>query len=256
MSGDNNGKDPPKPRHLHSVSGNGAGPSSPAVIKRLPPEQEKILFMKSNHIEWTPFAKSLGLNPRVEKPLDEFKEWSYEKRMIIAREQSEEVGESLFKHRARWHADVLKTLTEYPETADAMMAILKKRANDIVKTINDDNKKMVQAAQSGEAFVSEFSKIKTSELTSLAAGMKLTTEFKHKSLMLDNWSLKDAEMFTDPKQFETQKAEDHGWKLEIVGQNGPIDGLQLRDMMTQYYDNKPAKAEGEIIDVEPPLETT
>lgn len=249
-----NGDDEKPKRHLHSV-GSSEG-QQPQPIKRFPKDQEKILYMKSNHIEWTPFAKSLGLNPRIEKPHDEFKDWATEKRLIIAREQSEEVGESLFKHRASWHADVLKTLKEYPETADAVMAILKKRTNDIIQTIGDDNKRRVEYANSGrlEEYRSDFSKIKTSELTSLALGMKVTTEFKHKALMLDNWSVKDAELFTDPRQFETQTTEDQGWKLEVVGQSGPMDALALRDMMAGFYDNKAIA--GQVIDVEPPLETT
>jgi len=242
-------------RHLHSV-GSGSQGQENQPIKRFPKEQEKILYMKSNHIEWTPFAKSMGLNPRIEKPHDEFRDWATEKRLIIAREQSEEVGESLFKHRASWHADVLKTLREYPETADAVMAILKKRTNDIIQTIGDDNKRRVEYANQGklEDFVPAFSKIKTSELTSLAVGMKVTTEFKHKALMLDNWSVKDAELFTDPKQFETETAEDQGWKLEVLGQSGPMDAMALRDIMAGFYDNKPV--DGTVIDVESPLETT
>jgi hypothetical protein len=250
MSGDD-GKNPPKPpRHLHSVD-------APSPIKRFPPEQEKILFFKSNHVEWTPFAKSMGLNPRVEKPHEDFKNWAEEKRLIIAREQAEEVGESLFKHRASWHNDVLRTLKEYPEAADAVMAILKKRTNDIVQTINDDSKRRIEYANTGrlDDYVADFTKIKTSELTSLAVGMKVTTELKHKALMLDHWNIKEAELFTDPRQFETQKAEDQGWRLEILGQDGPMDALALRAMVAGYYDNKPVDGgEGQTIDI--PLETT
>lgn len=218
---------------------------------KISPEQAKQLFMASPHLEWTTWAKSMGWRPST-RSYEEFPDWQKEKRDILAREQAESIAEALFSHRGRWHADVLKTLKEYPEAPDAMMGIFKKRINDIIGKINDDERAKAMAAQTGESYDSKFDQIKTSELTSIAAGLRLVTEAKHKALLIDGWNIKGAESFTDPKRFEAPKMEDQQWTVQLIG-GEKLDDKAMQKMMKQYYD----VPGGEIIDASGDgLETT
>ncbi len=224
---------PPPPQNRFRVvrSDANATPSS---------DQIRQLYMASPHIEWTPFAVSMGwksLDSRHGLPIDE---WIQQKRDVFAREQAETIAEAVFHHRSRWHQDVLKTLREYPEANDAMLGILKKRLNDIIATINDDARGAVMAAQSGAAFRSQFQAIKTGELLALAASIKVCTESKHKALMINEWSFKVAESFADPKQFarESDRVADSEWKLEVIGGEA-ITNRQMQEFLGNYYD-KPA----------------
>lgn len=246
MSDDKTG-DGDRPR-LHVVR-EGQTKNNPAKIS---PEQAKQLFMASPHLEWTTWARSMGWRTTT-RPYDEFRDWQREKRDILAREQAESIAEALFSHRGRWHADVLKTLKEYPEASDAMMGIFKKRINDIIATINEDERQKTLAAQSGSKYESEFQKIDTGELARLAAGIKIATEAKHKALMLDSWNIRVAESFTDPKQFEAPNLEDQAWRVQLI--NGQqLDERSMQTLMKTYYD----QPGGEVIDATPSdgLETT
>ena len=210
--------------------------AKPKPLALVSAETAKQLFMASPHLEWTTWAKSMNWG-RLRRPAmyDDFPEWQKEKREILAREQAESISEALFSHQGRWHADVLKTMKEYPEAPDALLLIMKKRISDIVSTINEDERVKARAQHTGEEFVSKFSEIKTSELTSLALGIKVVTEAKHKALMIDSWSLRVAETFTDPSRYEAPKAEDQQWRVKLT--NGrELDDASMQKLMTSYYD--------------------
>lgn len=234
MSG---GKEPPdeggeKKKSLRLIKPGETAPSAKPT-----PETIKQLYMASNHIEWTPFAKSMGwksLSSRVGLPTEE---WVKQKKEIFAREQAETIAEAVFEHRARWHTDVLKTLKEYPEANDAMMGILKKRLNDIIATINDDENQRVMAAQTGQTAINNFAKIKTGELSSLAVAIKVCTEAKHKSLMIDNWSFAVAEQYSDPQQFrnEEEKRTNTEWTVKIRGGEN-LTSKEMGKFIGDWYD--------------------
>jgi hypothetical protein len=221
----------PSQHHLRIVrDGDDNNHRSPKIS----PEQAKSMFMASPHLEWSTWAKSMGWRTSTPK-YPNFSDWQREKRDILARDQAESISEALFSHRGRWHADVLKTLKEYPEAPDAMMGIFKKRINDIIQTINEDERHRALAAQTGEQFVSNFAKIETAELRNIAAGLKLVTEAKHKALMIDGWNIKVAESFTDPAQFEAPNLENQQWKVQLLGGH-EIDENGMKQLMKSYYD--------------------
>lgn len=202
---------------------------SPATIKQL--------YMKSSSIEWSTFAKSMGWNSLDSRHGMPVSDWIEEKRNIIAREEAEKIAEAVFQHKSRWHSDVLKTLKEYPEANDAMLGILKKRLNDIIGTINIDNQRGALAKQTGENYQPEFEKIKTNDLMSLAAAIKICTESKHKALMINDWSFKVAESYSDPKQFGTteQKIANMEWKVTVMGGEN-LTSAQMQKFLGDYYD--------------------
>lgn len=236
MSDDNDDEKQRPIRNLHIVRDAEGRPKVSALLSQ---EQAKAMFMASQHLEWYPWAKSMGWRPEIERArYPDFPEWAKEKRETIARNQSEEIAEALFSHRPRWHADVLKTMKEYPEVADNMMAIIKKRMNDVIVMINEDEKARVQHVQAQKTgpFIGSFlTHFDNSELVKLSTAIRIVTDAKHKALMTDKWSAAGAEKFTDPTQFEAPLMEDQSWKVQLY------DGQTLRPeemsaMMKSYYD--------------------
>lgn len=236
MSGDqgppDDGDDKKKPRHLRSVK------TTDKIVSAKPSaDTVKQLYMASTFIEWTPFAASLGWNEATTRRDYPAAEWITEKRNVMARAQAENIAEAVFQHRGRWHSDVIKTLREYPEANDALLGILKKRMNDIIGVINDDEKNRVLYAQQGLEYRSQFKDIKSSELHSLASAVKTVTESKHRSLLIDNWSFKQAEDFSDPDQFNEadKEMESQEWKMEIIG-GEKMNNKEVGLLISKWYD--------------------
>ncbi len=188
-------------------------------------EQRRQLFMASEHVEWTPFAKQMGWNPVNSAQRMPTSDWSKQKRDILAREQAETIGELVFNHRSRWHQDVLQTLKDHPAAHDAMLNILKRRMNDIIQTINQDDRAAAHAAAANvEAPAPRFAQIKSSELATL-------------TVALNDWSFKVAESFSDPKQFgtEQEKIKNMEWNVRIIGGEN-VTRTQMQELLSKYYD--------------------
>lgn len=215
------------------------------------PSAETIrqLYMASKHVEWSAFAKDCNWNALDSRHGLPVSEWIEQKRKTIAQVEAEKIAEAVFQHKSRWHTDVLKTLKEYPEANDAMFGILKKRLNDIIQMINVDNNRRQQSAQTGTDFVSSFDKVKNGDLVALATAMKIVTESKHRALMIDDWSFKVAESYSDPKQFGTQneKMANLEWKVSIMGGEN-LTSAQMQEALGKYYDRPLLPHDGETIE--------
>lgn len=209
-----------------------------SVLAKPSVETVKQLFMASPHLEWIPFADSMNWDAGTTRDLYPVSDWISQKKDQLARRQSEQIAELLFDHRSRWHRDVLKTLRDYPEAADAMLGIIKHRENELIGMINHDMEEKSLAQVEGRQANLRFSKVKTSELLSLSAALKVAVETKHKSLLISDWSVRVAEQFTDPKQFEREenKMKDTGWKLEVIGGEN-LTVPQMQQLLGQYYDS-------------------
>lgn len=221
-------------------------------LKKASPEHIRQLYMASDHVEWTPFAKSMKWDPADSRDGLPVKDWIEQKRRILSQAQAEMLAEQVFQHRGRWHQDVLKTLTEYPEANDAMLGILKHRINGIIQTINADQNAAKQAASLGAAPpLAAFDKIKTSELVALCAAVKIATESKHKSLLINEWSFKVAESYTDPKQFEIEesKAKDVKWTVQILGAENAT-ASDMEKLLAKWYDKPRAQHTPEQLEAE------
>lgn len=201
------------------------------VLAKPSTEQMKQLYMASSHLEWGPFARSMGWEQDLAEQLKvKYSAWDWiaKKKEILAREQAEQIAELVFDHKSRWHRDVLKTLKDYPEANDAVLAIIKRRINDIVRVIRDDENR-------GLGPNGDFKKVQTRELLALASAMKTVTESKHKSLMIDNWNIQVADKFSEP----VEKIEDEllatNWRIEVIG-GEKLDSKQMQEFLGRYYD--------------------
>lgn len=215
------------------------GPNSPPRTNEgaIDVERVKAMFMASKAVEWAPFAASLGWDPNSSRQRYPTAAWVQEKKLLLAQLQAEEISQLVFEHRGHWHKDVLKTLKDYPEANDVMLGIIQQRMNAIIRTVNSDMEKQKLAAQAGETYEPEFAKVKTSELFQLTLALKTVTESKHRSLLINDWSVKVAETFTDPAQFQKaeEKMQDKEWTVEVIGGEN-IKSSDLQSFMMKYID--------------------
>lgn len=205
-------------------------------------EQMKQLYMASSHLEWGTFARSMGWNAETAEQLNSHYdawEWVTKKKEILAREQAEQIAELVFDHKSRWHRDVLKTLKDYPEANDAVLAIIKRRINDIVRVIREDESR-------GAGANGEFKKVQTKELLALASAMKTVTEAKHKSLMIDNWNIQIADKFSEPIERLESDLTPTSWKIEVIG-GEKLDTKQMQEFMSRYYDKPQLHSPDELL---------
>lgn len=190
----------------------------------------KDLYMSSDHVEWWPFIKEQRwekdkrLQSEIEKP---FKGWSFDKRRLLAQQRAEEISDAVFHHRADWHKDVLKTLKEYPEVNDAILGLIKIKTNEYI----------AMARQPGR-----LNGVKPSDLAALAMAQKIVTESKHKSLLINEWSFKTAETYSDPKQFgtEEEKVKDQTVTMELKG-GGQLTMDEVKQLFLDYLDKPEIK---------------
>lgn len=208
-------------------------------------EQVRQIYMASPHLEWASFAKSLGWEPeKTRKAYQSYAKWIQEKKDILARQQAESIAELIFDHRSRWHSDILHTLREYPSVTDTMLNIVKTRLNEVIEAISEDQQ---EGKLSGKRVTQRFSAYKTGELKVLAESIRVLTECKHRSLLISDWSVKVAEQFTDPKQFESvdEKMKDHDWKINVIG-GKTVSNEELEKRLMRYYDQRPLPEAGSL----------
>lgn len=200
-------------------------------------DQAKQIYMASKHVAWPDFAEAMGWDADATMRKYHPTKWVQEKKDTLAKQQAEQIGNLLFDYRSRWHKDVLQTLRDYPKAVDGCLEIIKARENELIEFINHDIEEKKNAKKQNREPKLKFRKVKTSEITALALALKTAVETKHKSLLINDWSMKVAEQFTDPKQFDREefKAKDTGWTIEIMGSE-KLKTHELKEFISSYYD--------------------
>lgn len=252
----------PTPEKPQSRKGKGRKLNSPSSPTPKNPDgtndKDKVraLFMASPHVEWAPFAQSMNWDTYSTYSKFPTTIWTKEKKDILAKKQAEEISEMLFNHRSRWHKDVLKTLNTYPQAADAMLGILQAKMNEYIEMINSDIEDAKASAKSAsdlsktlgipaekETPKRRFVKVKPGELMNLAIALRTVTETKHRSLLINDWSVKVAEQFSTPEgvlDADEKGKETREWQFELIG-GEKINRHDLENMMHQWFD-PPQKA--------------
>lgn len=206
-------------------------------------EMLRRAFMASDYVEWAPFAKSVGRDPLKDRPLFPVGAWVAEKKRHVALVQAEHIAQQVFDHKSNWHKDVLDTIREYPKTADALLGIIKRRMNEIIKDINADVDAEQKAAARGEPppINKNFSRKNwpTKEIDMLANSFKTISNAKYDSLLLSDWNVKLAQEATNPVALgapvDETKKEDTGWTIELTGGN-KLTPKTMQDLFSRYLD--------------------
>lgn len=198
-------------------------------------ERVKELFMKSTYVEWAPFAISIGWNPSASRLKYPVSEWTREKKHNIATVQAETIGDQIFNHRSQWHKQVLETLSTYPKMVDQMTGICMSKMNVLVEQINHDsqNADKISKGKSKRAFTAN-----CKDIVSLAQAIDTLVRAKHRSLLIDSWSFKVAETFSEPQQIQGETKRDT-WTVQLVGDSKKIERMNTEDFakhMKAFYD--------------------
>jgi hypothetical protein len=199
-------------------------------------EQE---YMASPYLDWAAFAKSKNWDVHATRVKYPTGVWRAEKEKILGTKRAETLAAVLFQHNHRWHSDVLKTLREYPKMADKVADLLIRK---ITYLSNLDEEKFnegdVKVVGDKPVFIKPVS---SWELMALAQALKATTEAKHKSLLLDQWTAekaRDAARPPEPKDV----TETGGMVFEVIGK-GQLGTRDIQSFMDEYLDKPKAKNE-------------
>lgn len=192
-------------------------------------------YFKSEHVEWTPFANSMNWDAMQSRQNVPALRWIEEKKFKILSEQSEILADTVFKHKTRWHAEVVETLKKYPELNENMKAIILIKMNRIWAKASVGQKTGDWTA---------FDKIQSNEILSLTMAVKGITESKYKSLMLQNWTVQIAEEEMKPQEPQSieYKMGDANFEITVIG-GEKLYGRDLQNFINQHRD-KPMLIEG------------
>lgn len=196
-------------------------------------EEVHRMYLSSQYLEFAEFARSQGWNATASQNYP-VRSWVQEKRRILARREGETLAQTIFEHKGAWHTQVLKTLRDYPALVDNMAMILIAKQNHYIEMIKRD--KEVRNARDRE-----ISKVKAGDLFALTSAIKMCTEAKHKSLMMDDWSVQIAERLASSRAAEEQDQNtievnpEEPWALTLkCGET--MTKKDLQEAVMQWYD--------------------
>lgn len=198
-----------------------------------PKQAMRLKYMDSSHVEWAPFAREQGMDAVRSRSNYPVHIWIMEKRRVLAQREAEELAGIIFTHKSRWQREVLKTLKEYPEAHDGMMAIVKTRMKEMLDDVREDVTHKTKKFRENWA---------TSEIATLAVALKTLTESKYKSLCIHDWNIKMVEEEVDNSiQGQIASEEDKGWTIEVMGGHN-MTNAEVERMLTNYLDKPEAPA--------------
>lgn len=188
----------------------------------------RLQYFKSAHLEWHPFAESMGWDPYKSKKRFPVKEWIEEKKKHLSKAALERISEAVFSTEGRYHTQVLKTLNELPALCDRLQTLLEHRISDLEHRPAHSQKKQ-----------------STSEIHKLIRATKDLIEAKHNALLINRWELqhaKNALKIDDANEAPINQ----DFTVEIIsGPNETIKPLKSVDfvqLIAQWYD-KPKSME-------------
>ena len=213
----------------------------------------KELFMRSEFVEWSPFATAMKWEINATRCKYPVRDWVKEKKERLAQEQAENISDAVFRHKPQWHNDVMKVLRDTTELTNQIEAVFKVRVNQIVQMINRDvqakQKALLENKPYSDATDSEFYKnISMGQLEAMARATRVLVEAKQRSVLINNWSVNVAEEFARPETI-LQEPEAKGFTIEIIG-NQKVSSDDLMNFRKKYYDNLPEPQQKEKKDDE------
>ncbi len=203
----------------------------------------KALFMKSDYVEWSPFALSMRWNASSTRHKFPVANWVREKKEQVAKEQAESIADAIFRHKPRWHENVLKVMRDSVQLTDQIEQIFKVRVNQVVSMINRDVQNKQKALLEGRPYDdtvdSEFyEKVNNAQLEILARTAKAIVEAKQRSVLINNWSVNVAEEFAKPETI-LQETQSRGFTVEVFSdakEARKITSEELISFRKKFYD--------------------
>lgn len=203
----------------------------------LPNETVEKMFMESVHVTWYDFAMAQGWHPGASRNRFPVQKWVLEKRRTLAKAHADEIREAVFDHRTTYRRDVLKTLKEYPATADAIHNLLRLRVNQIHSKLSKDGPGATETVVLRGKVV-QVPVLDSEEILKLSMAMKTITESKHRSLLLSDIVAKVADQAPPDSgldSLEENQEKQSGMLIEVMGM-GPVTLEALQRMHLEYID--------------------
>lgn len=194
-------------------------------------------YMASDHLSWADFCRMKNwpfVQTYQQLPI---KEWVETKKKAFAREQGDELGGAVFKHRFQYQKDVLAALKKYPKEHERIMTAIT-RVHYIWETqIAHD---MALEKKLGRPLTKKEMTYKPTpaEISSMANALSKVTESKYKSLLMNDWSAKMSDEFKPEEAEEKALAENQPFSITLIGGKKPSNA-QILELWNQYLD-KPA----------------
>jgi hypothetical protein len=204
----------------------------------------KELYDRSVHIEWTPFAQSMGWDPVRSRALFPTSRWIKEKRFSQAKLHAETLHDQLQRNKPKISEDIIRTLRTYPEAHDKFLTLLE-GARVILNNELAEMMKKTQAAVAGQGKMPEVRKGFIADIAMLSGSMKSLTESKYRSLLLTDLTIRaideqtQAEINRPPEQAITDNARPT-FDFEIMGMEN-ISVQDLEKLHHRYYDRPSAE---------------
>lgn len=205
------------------------------------------MFMASKHFAWTNFAQEQGWDPIRTKAVFPTRDWMEEKRKAETARQAEILQTMLFEHRVWYHKEVLETLRKYPKTADAGLALINMKIQDIAELRKKvENRPGPNAPKHVHEQYAEDLKeyrylTKPSNLAFLQNAIKTATDAKHRSLLIDKYNVETTEdLARNADAGEGSEKESPDFLIQVTGE--PISSQDLTRMMIEMYDKPPEVA--------------
>jgi hypothetical protein len=189
---------------------------------RLDKKQVKAWYFQSPHVEWLPFAESMGWDAFNTKSRFPVQEWVEEKKNRLSQAALEKLVDVLFGRESRYHQEVLRTLDEIPTLCDDLLGVIKKKISSISSAMETDP-----------------ASVSTLEIMRLASALNVATIAKHKSLLLDRWTFTGLESFV-VGSMPSQSDKSSEWVVQIMSKNGSPELLTAEQMTTEmqkWYDH-------------------
>ncbi len=213
-------------------------------------------YMDSTDMEWAAFCKAKGYNPKVSHA--PVKAWQEEKAKVVMNDHRLVLREKILKHESKWHLEVLRTLEEYPELCNTTERVIKY----YLTTINNLIVKQLKAEAEGtvipekEKFYRQF---KPGDILNLANAVGTVVAAKHKSLMLDAWSIKLSQERSKDEDLanKAQAKDDNKMTFELMTVDGKkYSNEEMAKHLHSFYDapwaSEQAEDEKEIPKLEEP----
>lgn len=186
------------------------------------------LYMSSEFIDWTRFAESQHWDPLFSRRQFKVASWQAEKRKAIAEKEAEILAATLFDYKWKWHKDVVKTLHEFPAANDTMLTLIRLKQNELLKLYKEFSEIKDEKLKARHPW----NRVSSSELNQLATALKQVTESKHKSLLLNNWSVQLAE---DHSTIQEEGTTDKTLVFQLKGQS-EMTVQDVQRLLDEYID--------------------
>lgn len=194
----------------------------------------KGLFFESNCTIFAHFARERGF-PLKPYPSTAFVEKiEAEKRNGLLSEKRDFLKEGLFNYKASWGSEVIKTLREYPKLIDDAKQIVTTYLQEVAKEIIEQKKK----EERGEAVDKKFYQLfKPGDIVSLSMAVERLTNAKHKSLLLDRWTIEGSVESLESLASGQIESLAQRFEITIPGHKGQlIDASKIEERLKSFYD--------------------